>query len=336
MILYSFVYFDSLAKFKKRKIRKENITITMTEKFLLFSTRSYAYLKDEVLQNNAHFEEGKIEQKTFPDGEHYYRILANVEYREVVLIGGTISDQETLEIYDLACGLVEGGVKKLNIVIPFFAYSTMERATKSGEIVTAKTRTRLFSAIPQAYFGNRLIFIDLHAEGIPHYLEGATRSVHIYAKPIIMEIAKKLAGESFVMASTDAGRAKWVESLANDIGVEAAFVYKRRLSGSDTRLTGVNADVKGKKVVIYDDMIRTGGSLLQAAKAYKEAGAEKIYVIATHGILPEGATKKLKDSNLIEKIVVTNTHPNALRQASDFLGWTAHLNRSWYHQKPGS
>lgn len=290
----------------------------INDKSIVFSTQSYTYLKQEILLKNG-FEGGQIEQKTFPDGEHYYRILTNVEYKEVTLIGGTISDKDTLELYDIACGLVEGGARKLNIVIPFYAYSTMERAVKSGEIITAKTRARLLSAIPQAYFGNRLIFIDLHAEGIPHYLEGATRAVHLYAKSIITEIARKIAGQNFVMASTDAGRAKWVESLANDMHVEAAFVYKRRLSGSDTKLTGVNADVKGKKVIMYDDMIRTGGSLLQAAKAYKEAGAAEIYVLATHGVLPEGALNKLKISGLIEKIVVTNTHPNAPAQQDNFL-----------------
>lgn len=290
----------------------------MNDKSILFSTQSYAYLKQEILLKDG-FEEGQIERKTFPDGEHYYRILTNVEYKEVTLIGGTISDKDTLELYDMACGLVEGGARKLNIVIPFYAYSTMERAVKDGEIITAKTRARLLSAIPQAYFGNRIIFIDLHAEGIPHYLEGGTRAVHIYAKSIIIQIAISIAGKDFVMASTDAGRAKWVESLANDMQVEAAFVYKRRLSGSDTKLTGVNADVKGKKVVMYDDMIRTGGSLLQAAKAYKEAGASNIYVLATHGVLPEGAISKLKASKLIEKIVVTNTHPSALAQQDDFL-----------------
>jgi len=290
----------------------------MNDKSILFSTQSYAYLKQEILLKDG-FEEGQIERKTFPDGENYYRILTNVEYKEVTLIGGTISDKDTLELYDMACGLVEGGARKLNIVIPFYAYSTMERAVKDGEIITAKTRARLLSAIPQAYFGNRVIFIDLHAEGIPHYLEGGTRAVHIYAKSIIIQIAISIAGKDFVMASTDAGRAKWVESLANDMQVEAAFVYKRRLSGSDTKLTGVNADVKGKKVVMYDDMIRTGGSLLQAAKAYKEAGASNIYVLATHGVLPEGAISKLKASKLIEKIVVTNTHPSALAQQDDFL-----------------
>ncbi|TAH20514.1 MAG: ribose-phosphate pyrophosphokinase [Cytophagales bacterium] len=290
----------------------------MNDKSILFSTQSYAYLKQEILLKDG-FEEGQIECKTFPDGEHYYRILTNVEYREVTLIGGTITDKDTLELYDVACGLVEGGARKLNIVIPFYAYSTMERAVKNGEIITAKTRARLLSAIPQAYFGNRIIFIDLHAEGIPHYLEGGTRAVHIYAKSIIIQTAINIAGKDFVMASTDAGRAKWVESLANEMQVEAAFVYKRRLSGSDTKLTGVNADVKNKKVIIYDDMIRTGGSLLQAAKAYKEAGAAQIYVLATHGVLPEGAVSKLKTSGLIEKIVVTNTHPSALAQQDDFL-----------------
>ncbi len=291
----------------------------VNDKTIVFSTQNYQYLKEEILQNTAHFEQGEIEIKTFPDGEHYYRILSEVEYKEVALIGGTISDKDTLELYDIACGLVEGGARKLNIVIPFYGYSTMERAVKKGEIVTAKTRARLLSAVPQAYFGNRVIFIDLHSEGIPHYLEGGIRAIHLYAKPIISIIATKLAGENFVLASTDAGRAKWVESLANDIGVEAAFVYKRRMSGSSTKVTGVNAEVKGKIVVIYDDMIRTGGSLLQAARAYKEAGAEKIYVLATHGIFPEGAINKLKISSLIERIVVTNTHPNALTQQSDFL-----------------
>ena len=101
--------------------------------------------------------------------------------------------------------------------------------------------------------------------------------------------------------------------------VQAAFVYKRRTSGSETQVTGVNADVKGKIVVIYDDMIRTGSSLIQAAKAYKDAGATKIYVIATHGLFPNNAIEKIQNSGVIEKIAVTDTHPNAIKMQSDFL-----------------
>ncbi|MCU0448722.1 MAG: ribose-phosphate diphosphokinase [Bernardetiaceae bacterium] len=289
---------------------------------VLFSTRSYAYLREQLLATG-HYEAGLLEARTFPDGEHYYRIGSSLEYREVVLLGGTISDADTLELYDLACGIVELGARKLHLVIPFYGYATMERASKTGEVVTAKTRARLLSAVPQAYFGNRVLCLDLHSEGIPHYFEGGIRPLHVYAKPLITHLAQQLAGPDFVMASTDAGRAKWVESLANDLGVPAAFVYKRRLSGSQTQLTGVNADVRGKTVVLYDDMIRTGGSLLQAAQAYHEAGAARLLVLATHGLFNNQAAERLQKSQLIEKVVVTDSHPNALAAQSPFVQVTS-------------
>jgi ribose-phosphate pyrophosphokinase len=285
---------------------------------LLFATQTYAYLQAQMLTSGL-YEEGKIIRKTFPDGEHYYRIENQLRHRAAILVGGTISDLDTLELYDLACGLVGYGVSELSMVVPFFGYATMERAVKRGEIVTAKTRARLLSSIPPASYGNQIVMIDLHVTGLQHYFEAGIKTNHLYAKPLIIEAAKDLAGENFVLASTDAGRAKWVESLANDMGVSAAFVYKRRSSGADTEITGVNADVRDAKVVLYDDMIRTGGSLVNAARAYKEAGAAQIYVIATHGVLPTGAIEKIKSSGLIEKIVVMDTHPNALAHQSEFL-----------------
>ena len=284
---------------------------------LVFSTQKYQYLRDELCQF-PDFEKGDILTKTFPDGEYYYKIENEVQNREVILIGGTVSEKDTLEIYDLACGLVGYGIKKLQIIIPFYGYSTMERAVKHGEIVTAKTRARLLSSIPPAYFGNQIILVDLHVPGLQHYFEGTVQRLHLYAKPLIIEAARELS-DDFVLASTDAGRAKWVESLANDMGVDAAFVYKRRSSGSHTEITGINADVKDRTVIMYDDMIRTGGSLINAAKAYKDAGAKDVYVIATHGVFPNNAIKRIQDSGLIKQIVVTNSHPNTLRDASDFL-----------------
>ncbi len=286
---------------------------------LLFSTQTYNYLKDRIVANTTDFQVGEIETKIFPDGEVYHRILTAIRHDTVVLVGGTVSDKDTLELYDLASGLVHYGAKRLVLVIPFFGYSTMERATKMGEVVTAKTRALLLSAIPQAPYGNQVVLMDLHSEGIPHYFSSNLRTYHLYVKQIIMDIARQFGGNDFILASTDAGRAKWVESLANDLHVQAAFVYKRRTSGSETQVTGVNADVQGKTVVMYDDMIRTGGSLIQAAKAYKEAGASKIYVIATHGLFPNNGLEKIKQSGLVEKIGVTDTHPNALRLADDFL-----------------
>ncbi len=195
----------------------------------------------------------------------------------------------------------------------------MERAVKRGEVVTAKTRAFLLSSIPGTPLDNRVVLLDLHTEGLPYYFEGKTKAIHLYAKPIIIEACRQLAGNNFVLASTDAGRAKWVESLANDMGIEGAFVFKRRIDGHNTHIISISCDVKDKYVIIYDDMIRTGGSLVNAARAYKEAGASKIAAITTHGLFSEGGLQRIKDSRLFECIISTDSHPNAILLKDEFL-----------------
>lgn len=283
---------------------------------ILFAIPQYRYLQT-AMQRRGGFEPGEIETREFPDGERYQRILTAVSGRDVVLVGGTVSDEATLRIYDLACALVKYGAHRLTLVVPYFGYSTMERAVKSGEVVTAKARARLLSAIPTAAFGNRILLVDLHSEGLPHYFEGGIRPVHLYAKKIIKKMARQLGGRRFILACTDAGRAKWVESLASELGVGAAFVYKRRLDGSRTEITGVSATVRHQRVVIYDDMIRTGGSLLQAAKAYRQAGAKQVFAVATHGIFPGNSLEKIMNSGLLDGLACTDTHPNSLELPRD-------------------
>jgi ribose-phosphate pyrophosphokinase len=228
---------------------------------IIFSTQAYRYLGAEICGLTG-FPPGEVERRQFPDGEHYQRICTAVEGRDAVLVGGTISEADTLELYDLACGLVQENARSLTLAIPFFAYATMERVARPGEVITAKTRARLFSSIPVPGSGIRVLLLDLHSEGVPFYFEGAIRPVHLRATPIIMNAARRLGDSNFVLACTDAGRAKWVESLANRLGVSASFVFKRRLEEGNTEVTAVSANVRGAKVIIYDDMIRTGGSLL--------------------------------------------------------------------------
>ncbi len=196
----------------------------------------------------------------------------------------------------------------------------MERAVKQREIVTAKTRARLFSAIPQSHKGNKIFLFDLHTEGIPHYFEQNLQPMHIYCKDIVIDAARTYGGDNFVLASTDAGRAKWVESLANDLNVNAAFVLKRRLSGDTTEVSAINADVTGQTVIIYDDLIRSGGSIINAARTYKEAGAGEILVITTHGLFINDALDRLRNCGLISKMICTDTHSNTHHlQPDDFL-----------------
>ncbi|MBK7825295.1 MAG: ribose-phosphate pyrophosphokinase [Nannocystis sp.] len=264
-------------------------------------------------------EPGELHIDTFPDGERYMRIASEVDGRDVVLLGGTISDAATLTVFDLGCALVRCGARRLTLIVPYYGYATMERAVHPGEVVTAKTRAALLSAIPSASYGNRILLLDLHAEGIPHYFEGGLTAFHVYAKPVLRDVITRLGGPDFVLACTDAGRAKWVESLANDVGVTAAFVFKRRLSGDHTEVSALDAQVQGKRVVIYDDMIRTGGSLVGAARAYQRAGATSLAAVATHALLPGDSLAKLQRSGLFTDIVCTDSHPRARELAPQGL-----------------
>jgi ribose-phosphate pyrophosphokinase len=285
---------------------------------VILSIESYEYFAAE-LASRCGCTTGVIERSTFPDGERHLRLASEVNDRDVVLVGGTVSDAATLELYDLASAIVGNGAATLTLVVPWFGYSTAERAVQPGEAVVAKTRARLLSSIPPAKLGNSILLLDLHSEGIPHYFEGTIHPVHVYAKPLIEDIARELGGDSFILGSTDAGRAKWVESLAYDLGVPAAFVYKKRLSPTSTAVSAVTMSFSGETVVIYDDMIRSGTSLLNAARAYRDAGAGRIAAVATHGVFPGDALQRLAGSGLFTRIACTDSHVNAHRLASDTL-----------------
>jgi ribose-phosphate pyrophosphokinase len=279
---------------------------------LLFSIPSYEYLEPGFLAAGD-FEQGKTERKYFPDGERYLRITSDLWGRDVVLLGGTPTDIDWLEVFDLASGIARGGARSLAIVIPYFGYQTMERAVRPGEVVVAKTRARLLSSIPAPEGGTRFFLFDLHTDGIEFYLDDRVLTRHIYGAPMITKkIQERMGDTPFVLGACDAGRAKWVQSLARVLGVEPAFVYKSRDSKSGAlAVTGVNADVKGKEVVVYDDMIRTGSSLVQAAKSYLSAGATKVHAIASHLVLPGDALAKLHASGVFTSIMGTDSHPGS-------------------------
>lgn len=277
---------------------------------LLFSIPSYAYLEPEFLAHGD-FEPGKTERKYFPDGERYLRITSDLWGRDVVVLGGTPTDVDWLEVFDLASGIARAGARSLAIVIPYFGYQTMERAVRPGEVVVAKTRARLLSAIPSPEGGTRVFLFDLHTDGIEFYLDDRVLTRHVYGAPIVTKkIQERMGDRTFVLGACDAGRAKWVQSLARDLGVEPAFVYKQRDAKSGgLSVTGVNADVKGREVVIYDDMIRTGSSLVQAARSYLTVGATKVHAIASHLVLPGDAYDTLRASGVFASIMGTNSHP---------------------------
>ena len=280
---------------------------------LLFWIKSYDYLAPRFL-DTAMVEAGQIERKSFPDGERYLRVETPVWGRDVVLLGGTPSDLDWLELYDLAHALVRAGARSLSIAMPFMGYSTMERATRPGEVVTAYTRARLIASVPECEAGSRIFLFDLHTDGIEFYYGDTHVTRHLYGAPLITAAVKALMAKhgqtDYVLGATDAGRAKWVQSLARDLGVLPAFVYKER-SAQGVHVTGINAPVQGRQVVIYDDMIRTGSSLLQAAHAYLDAGASAVHAITSHLVLPQDALARLRADGALTTILGSDSHPSS-------------------------
>lgn len=289
---------------------------------ITYYTSAYAYLREQGVIGDKN---GEIKLTPFGDGERELKFLTSPNGQDVVIVGGTINDAATMELYDLACAAVKYGAKRLTLVIPYFGYSTQERAvdgieaisqtdSKKGLVVVgAKTRARLLSSIPHAPLGNRIVMFDLHAEGLPYYFEDDVLTFHLYGKAIVLRAARDFAKNmDFVFGSTDAGRAKWILSLAKDAGVQPAFVYKRHTDDrGGTEVYDSNCDVKGKTVVIYDDMVRSGGSAWKAAKTYRDRGATKVFLIASHGVLPEGSIRAIYESGYIDGVALTDSHPGA-------------------------
>ncbi|HZY89226.1 MAG TPA: ribose-phosphate diphosphokinase [Gemmataceae bacterium] len=262
---------------------------------------------------NLGVEAAPVERRDFPDGERYLRFAAEDRFallgQDVVIVGATESGESLDDVYRLAVEAARHGARSLVLVVPYFGYSTMERATRPGEVVTAKVIARQLSAVPRATRGNWVLLMDLHTAGVVHYFEGDTVALELYAEAKIVEAIRRLALPRLVLASTDMGRAKWVEAFANKLHAPVALIHKRRLSGSQTRVAAVVGDVAGADVVIFDDMIRTGGSLVQAAEAYLRAGANSVQAAATHLVLPPGTVERLEASPLAH-VIGTDTHPN--------------------------
>ena len=257
---------------------------------------------------------------TFGDGVKYYRIDADLAGKNVIFVASTNSDENLLELYRLGCALAGYGVKSIIFSIPFFGYSTMERAAKKGEVVTAKTSTRMLSSIPHIGTSNIFLMMDLHVSTILHYFEGNCLRMELSAMPVLIKAVEVLNLENLVIASADLGSDKRVQKFAKALQVEEmAFAVKSR-DMEKTRIESIIGDVKDKTVVIYDDMTRSGSTLIQAAEAYLEKGAKEIYAVLSHLALNNQPVVKTLIASPIKKILSTNTHPmsqNELVQNSD-------------------
>ena len=251
--------------------------------------------------------------RQFADGELYHAFPADVSGRDVVLIASTPDDGAHQELIDLIAGCRYWNAGSVNVVIPYLGYSTMERAKpESGEIPKGITRTRqIFRTRP-----DYVAFIDLHSEAVLHAHAGEIRTRHIWTEQLAADKIRQLRIDDPVLVSPDYGFSKRVARLAGLLNCPHTAANKDRYDIDHTIVGQLSSAVKGHTAIICDDMIRTGGSMLQTVERCYEAGAVDVLVMATHLVLAGDARDRFS-AGRISRIIGADTYPG--RRSDDLL-----------------
>ena len=290
---------------------------------LLLHTPASGYFADAIYESlrkrGIRVQRLDIARSTFPDGERYYRLNVQSNFELVgktaIYVCPLTGDEEILEVARVGSTLVQYGVKRRVFVIPFLAYSTMERAVLPGEVVTAKCTIQMLSSIGSMGNGNVFLLYDLHTSGILHYFEGPCIRLEIFGQKALTKGLKHLGFDpkTYMFASADLGRTAWVNAFAREQGTTVAFIRKMRMhvdGKSTTQVCEVIGKVAGKHLIIYDDMTRSGGTLIHAAEKYISEGALSVDVMVSHLALIDDKIIENLINSPIRKIIATNSHPH--------------------------
>ena len=243
--------------------------------------------------------------KQFADGEIYHAFPQSLSGKVLVIVGTTHSDQSHQELVDLISGGRQYNATSVNVIVPFLGYSTMERAKPhSHEIPKGITRTRqIFMARP-----NSVSFVDLHSEAILHAHGGDIHTRNVWTDQVVANAIRRSGITGYVLVSPDYGFSKRVARIASILDCPHTAADKDRFDTDKTIVGQVSSVVKGKTVIICDDMIRTGGSIIQTAHRCLEAGARKVVAHATHLVMAGNAMEKFGKSP-IAKIYGSDSYP---------------------------
>ena len=253
---------------------------------------------------------GAARTEVFPDGEIIVKLEEDVRGRDCYVILSTCTpvNDNLMELLIFIDCLKRASARRVSVVVPYFGYARQDRKDEGRVPITAKLVANLITKAG----ADRLISLDLHAAQIQGFFDIPVD--HLSATPVFyqyfMSIREEL--ENLVLVSPDVGNVKVSESFANLLGGELAIIHKRRVSGSEVRTDTIIGNVKGKTVLMYDDMITTGGTIVEAAKLVLEKGASSVNAAATHPVMVGMAMERLSGSP-ITRIVCTNTIPGGER-----------------------
>lgn len=258
------------------------------------------------------------EERDFPEGEHKIRSLVDVRNKCAYIIY-SLYGETNLTVNDKLCRLLffigslkDVGVSEVTVIAPYLCYSRKDRKTKINDPITTQYVARLFEAMGT----DRFATLDVHNV---QAFENSFRipTIHLEAKAYFASyFAPVLKNKDIVVLSPDSGGIKramaFAQALENELKkpIPLAVMHKTRSKGVVGGTEQVFGEVGDKTIVIIDDLISSGTTLLRAAKACKKAGADKVYAAATHGVFSSGANETLKELAL-DKVVITNSIPSA-------------------------
>ena len=244
---------------------------------------------------------------TFSDGEIQVEINENVRGHDTFIIQSTCSpaDKHLMELMLLADALKRSSASKITAVVPYFGYARQDRRVRSSRVpISAKVVSDMFSSVGI----NRVLTLDLHSETIQGFFD--MPADNIYATKLMVEdISKNYSQDNLVIVSPDVGGVVRSRALAKYLGgLELAIIDKRRDEANESEVMNIIGNVEGKNCIVPDDIVDTAGTLCNAAKALKDAGASKVSAYITHPVLSGPAIERITNSQ-IDELVVTNSIP---------------------------
>ncbi len=249
---------------------------------------------------------GKAFVGKFCDGETRVQIQESVRGYDVFLIQPLCDpvNDSLMELLIMIDAAKRSSAGRITAVVPYYGYARQDRVARAREPIAAK----LVADIIATAGADRILTMDLHAPQIQGFFDVPVD--HMMGVPVIAShyLARKLNGGDLVVVSPDLGSVTRARNFANRLNAPLAIIDKRRPKANMAEVMNVIGDIKGKRTLICDDLLDTGGTFIKGAEALQQRGAKEIYACCTHGLLSGDCPQRIKDSS-IKEVVITNTIP---------------------------
>jgi len=247
---------------------------------------------------------GEAQIRTFADGEIYIQIKENVRGADAFVVQPTCKpvDRHLLELLLMIDALKRASADRITAVLPYYGYARQDRKDKPRVPISAK----LIAGLLERAGAGRILALDLHAAQIQGFFDVPVD--HLFATPVMIEYLRSVQTPGMIIVSPDAGGLERARAYAKRLGVQLAMIDKRREEPNVAEVMHVVGDVEGRDCLMVDDLIDTGGTLVNGACALLEKGAASVRACATHGVLSGDAVRRIEDSPILE-VVLTNSIP---------------------------